>query len=107
VLDIRVNFSVPAILASGEITALRGSEFRRRLGKLFLHDSGFGSKFNDESIAPMVLLIHQLRHLLSQFGLVIRIDNPAKSHVSIAVHFERDSGVVLDILNPVSLLTIL
>src|SRR5713101_8465557 len=77
------------------------------MGELFLLDSGFGSEFYDESIAPLVLFIHQLRHLPSQFGLDIPIDDPAKSHVPIAIHFERDSRVALDVPNPVSLLTVL
>ena len=77
------------------------------LEELFLHDSGFGSKLHNESIAPLVLCIHQLRHLLSQLRLFRRIDNPAQPHVLVAVHFERDSGMVLDVLNPMSLLTVL
>ncbi|OLE91612.1 MAG: hypothetical protein AUF79_03490 [Crenarchaeota archaeon 13_1_20CM_2_51_8] len=77
------------------------------LEELFLHDSGFGSKLHNESIAPLVLCIHQLRHLLSQFGLIIRIDGPAQTHVLVAVHFERDSGMVLDVPNPMRLITVL
>jgi hypothetical protein len=83
------------------------SLFTGDLGGLFLLDSGFGSEFNDESIAPLVLCIHQLRHLLSQLGLFRRIDNPAQPHVLVAVHFERDSRMFLDVLNPVRLITVL
>jgi hypothetical protein len=83
------------------------SLFAGDLGELFLQDSGFGSEFNDESIAPLVLRIHQLRHLLSQFGLFRRIDNPAQPHILVAVHFERDSGMVLDVPNPMRLITVL
>ena len=97
-----------AILARAKITPLEGSRFQRRhLGELFLQGSGFGSEFNDESIAPLVLFIHQLRHLLRQLGLLRRIDNPAQSHVLVAVHLERYSGVVLDVPDPVSLVTVL
>ncbi len=77
------------------------------MGELFLLDSWFRSEFNDEPIAPLELFTHQLRHLPSQFGLNIPIDDPAYSHVLVVVHFERDSGVVLDVPNPVSLLTVL
>jgi hypothetical protein len=77
------------------------------LGELFLQDSRFGSEFNDESIAPLVLRIHQLRHLLSQFRLFRRIDNPAQTHILVAVHLERDSGMILDVPNPMRLITVL
>jgi hypothetical protein len=40
-------------------------------------------------------------------GLFRRIDNPAQPHVLVAVHFERDSGMFLDVLNPVRLITVL
>ena len=100
--------SLPAILASAKITLLGGSIFQRRgLGELFLQDSGFGAEFNDESIAPLVLCIHKLGHLLSQFGLFRRIDNSAQPHVLVAIHFERDSGVVLDVSNPMRLIPVL
>jgi hypothetical protein len=83
------------------------SLFTGDLGELFLQDSGFGSEFNDESIAPLVLCIHQLRHLLSQFRLFRRIDNPAQPHILVAVHLERDSGMTLDVPNPMRLITVL
>jgi hypothetical protein len=83
------------------------SLFTGDLGELFLEDSGFGSEFNDESIAPLVLCIHQLRNLLSQFRLFKRIDNPAQPNVLVAVHLERDSGMILDVPNPVRLITVL
>jgi len=77
------------------------------LGELLLQDSGFGSEFHDESVAPLVLCIHQVRHLLSQFGLFRRIDNPAQPYIFVVVHFERDSGMVLDVANPMRLITVL
>jgi hypothetical protein len=98
-----------------ELCSHRGSAGKKRdvvsvhgrPGKLFLHDSGFGSEFHDESIAPLVLCIHQLRYLLSQFRLFRRIDNPAQPHILVAVHLERDSGMVLDVPNPMRLITVL
>jgi hypothetical protein len=102
--DIRIN-SVAIVV---QWTKKRDvSLFTGDLGELFLHGSGFGSEFNDESIAPLVLCIHQLRHLLSQFGLFRRIDNPAQPHILVAVHLERDSRMVLDIPDPVRLITVL
>ena len=55
----------------------------------------------------MILRLHQLRNLLSQFRLVIRIDDPAKSKVLVAVDLERDSRVVIDVPHSVSLVTVL
>jgi len=106
-LNIRVDFSVPTNFANSEIIVLRGLNSGETLAELFLQDPGFRSEFNDEAIIPLVLFLHQLRHLSSEFGLLILIDDSAKSYVSIAIHFERDSGVVLDVSNPVSLFTIL
>jgi hypothetical protein len=77
------------------------------LEELFLHDSGFGSKLHNESMAPLVLCIHQLRHLPSQFRLFRRIDNPAQAHIIVAVHLERDSGMILDVPHPMRLITVL
>src|SRR5439155_2182831 len=74
---------------------------------LFLKDPGFGSKLYDETIAPVILRLHQLRNLLSQFRLIVRIDDPAKSKVLVAVDLERDSRVVLNVPHPVSLVTVL
>jgi hypothetical protein len=102
--DIRINSVAIAV----QWTKRRmWSLFTGDLGELFLQDSGFGSEFNDESIAPLVLCIHQLGHLLSQFGLFRRIDSPAQPHILVAVHFERDSGMVLDVPNPVRLIPVL
>lgn len=70
-------------------------------------DSRFRSEFYDEPIAPLIFLTHQLKHFLCQLGLVIRIDDAAESHVLVAVHLERDSRVVPDVLHPVSLVTVL
>ena len=84
---------------------LDSPKFWRRARELFLQDSGFRSKFYDESIVPLIFGLHQLGHFLSEFGLIIQIDNPAKPYVLVAVHLERDSGVVLDVPYPVSLVT--
>ena len=77
------------------------------MSRLLLLTAWFRSKFYDQSIVPLVLALHEFHYHLCQFPLSTSINDSAQSHVLVAVHLERDSRMVPDVLYPVSLVTIL